>query len=216
MVMEKWWKRPARQASGSVRRPGRPLPDTLDPDLLLRAYASGIFPMADERGHIRWYRPDPRAIIEHANLRRSRSLRATVQRGVLEVRVDTVFEAVMRACADRPETWISEAFVKAYSTLHQAGFAHSVEAWRDGVLVGGLYGVAIGGLFCGESMFSLATSASKVCLVALVDRLVARGYVLHDVQFLTPHLVSLGATTIPRAEYERRLAVAIRLPVTFA
>jgi leucyl/phenylalanyl-tRNA--protein transferase len=196
------------------RRSRRPEP--LDPALLVRAYAAGIFPMADAGGRINWYAPDPRAIIEHANLRRSRSLRATIRKGRYEVRVDTAFEAVMRACADRPETWINAEFIRAYTALHRAGFAHSVEAWQDGELVGGLYGVALGGLFCGESMFSRATDASKVCLVALVDRLVARGFVLHDVQFLTPHLASLGATTIPRAEYERRLAAAIRLPCTFA
>ena len=213
--MDKWWKRPTRQATGSARRTGRPALETLDPALLLRAYASGIFPMADARGRIRWYAPDPRAIIEHQNLRRSRSLRATIHKGVYEVRIDTAFETVMRACADRPETWINEAFVAAYTTLHAAGFAHSVEAWQGETLVGGLYGVAIGGLFCGESMYSGATDASKVCLAGLVDRLIARGYVLHDVQFLTPHLVSLGATTIPRADYERRLAAAIRLPISF-
>jgi leucyl/phenylalanyl-tRNA--protein transferase len=196
------------------RRAHRPEP--LDPALLVRAYAAGIFPMADAGGRINWYAPDPRAIIEHANLRRSRSLRATIRKGRYEVRVNTAFEAVMRACADRPETWINAEFIRAYTALHRAGFAHSVEAWQDGELVGGLYGVALGGLFCGESMFSRATDASKVCLVALVDRLVARGFVLHDVQFLTPHLASLGATTIPRAEYERRLAAAIRLPCTFA
>jgi leucyl/phenylalanyl-tRNA--protein transferase len=196
------------------RRAHRPEP--LDPALLVRAYAAGIFPMADAGGRINWYAPDPRAIIEHANLRRSRSLRATIRKGRYEVRVNTAFEAVMRACADRPETWINAEFIRAYTALHRAGFAHSVEAWQAGELVGGLYGVALGGLFCGESMFSRATDASKVCLVALVDRLVARGFVLHDVQFLTPHLASLGATTIPRAEYERRLAAAIRLPCTFA
>lgn len=191
-------------------------PEPLDPSLLLRAYAMGIFPMADEQGRINWYAPDPRAIIEHVDFRRSRSLRATIRKGLYEVRVDTAFEAVMRACGDRPETWLNEEFVRAYTALHRAGFAHSVEAWRDGALVGGLYGVALGGLFCGESMFSRATDASKVCLAALVDRLAARGYVLHDVQFMTPHLASLGATLIPRADYEQRLERAIRLRLTFA
>jgi leucyl/phenylalanyl-tRNA--protein transferase len=191
-------------------------PETLDPELLLRAYASGIFPMADEDGHIHWYAPDPRAIIEHADFRRSRSLRAAIRQGRYEVRFDTAFEAVMRACADRPETWINDEFIHAYTTLHRAGFAHSVEAWRDGQLVGGLYGVSIGGLFCGESMFSLARDASKVCLAALIDRLVERGFVLHDVQFITPHLAGLGASLIPRAEYERRLTAALRLPCLLA
>lgn len=187
----------------------------LDPAILLRAYASGIFPMADQRGQIDWYAPDPRAIIEHDNFRRSRSLRATIRRGIYTVRMDTAFEAVMRVCADRDETWINEEFVRAYTTLYRAGFAHSVEAWRDDRLVGGLYGVSIGGAFFGESMFSHATDASKVCLAALVDRLIAHGFVLHDVQFITPHLASLGATVISRALYEQRLAQAIRLPCTF-
>ena len=117
----------------------------------------------------------------------------------------------MSCCADREETWINETFIRAYSQLHNAGFAHSVEAWKDGELVGGLYGVAIGGAFMGESMFSYATDASKVCLVALVEHLRARGFVLHDTQFLTPYLASLGVTEIPRSMYERRLREALRL-----
>jgi leucyl/phenylalanyl-tRNA--protein transferase len=212
--MDRWWRpRPAPSRQGTRL----PVHDSqITPDLLVRAYAAGIFPMADERGRVRWYAPDPRAVLEHINLRRSRSLRARLRRHEFDIRVDTAFAAVMRACADRPATWISDAFVEVYTVLHQAGFAHSVEAWQGDNLVGGLYGVAVGGVFCGESMFSRVTDASKVCLVALVDRLAARGFVLHDVQFLTPHLVTLGATTIPRAEYERRLAAAIQLPVTFA
>ena len=190
-------------------------PEPLDPAMLLRAYATGIFPMADARGRIEWFAPDPRAILEHHHFRRSRSLRAVIRRGLYDVRVDTCFAAVMRACSERPETWINEEFVRAYTTLHQAGYAHSVEAWRDGALVGGLYGVRLGGAFFGESMFSRATDASKVCLAALVDRLTTRGFTLHDVQFITPHLASLGATLIPRAVYEARLAEALRLERTF-
>jgi leucyl/phenylalanyl-tRNA---protein transferase len=193
----------------------RPRPEPLDPAVLVRAYAMGIFPMPDERGRVNWYAPDPRAIIEHADLRRSRSLRAAIRQGRYGVRVDTAFEAVMRGCAERPETWINEEFIRAYTALHRAGIAHSVEAWQGDALVGGLYGVALGGVFCGESMFSRARDASKVCLAALVDRLVARGFVLHDVQFMTPHLARLGATLIPRAEYERRLAAALALPCRF-
>ncbi len=121
----------------------------------------------------------------------------------------------MRCCADREETWINESFITAYTRLHSARLAHSVEAWKDGVLVGGLYGVALGGAFMGESMFSLATDASKVCLVALVEHLQARGYVLHDVQFWTPHLATLGVTEIPRRVYERRLREALRLNNTW-
>lgn len=190
-------------------------PEPLDANLLLRAYAAGIFPMADQRGRINWYAPDPRAILEHANLRRSRSLRATLRRQPFEIRIDTAFSAVMRACGERPATWLNEEFIYAYGLLHRHGFAHSVEAWRNERLVGGLYGVALGGLFAGESMFSHVTDASKVCLAALVDRLSSRGYLLHDVQFITPHLASLGATEIPRREYERRLALALRQPCRF-
>ena len=121
----------------------------------------------------------------------------------------------MRCCADREETWINEAFITAYTQLHYAGLAHSVEAWKDGELVGGLYGVALGGAFMGESMFSRATDASKICLVALVEHLKARGYVLHDVQFWTPHLAMSGVKEIPRNEYERRLKEALRLRCTW-
>lgn len=195
------------------------LPDRLDPEFLIRAYAAGIFPMADERGAISWYAPDPRAILEHERLHVSRSLRAVLRHGLFQIRIDTAFEPVMRACAaPRPDehgTWISEEFVACYGVLHRAGFAHSVEAWQDETLVGGLYGVSIGGAFMGESMFSRVANASKVCLVALVERLRARGYRLHDVQFLTPHLASMGACEISRAAYQRRLRRAIVLPCSF-
>ena len=185
--------------------------EPLDPRLLTNAYAQGIFPMADEFGRISWYAPDPRAILEHQNLHVSRSLRATIRKGIYEIRMDTAFEAMMRCCADREETWINEEFIKTYTYLHYMDLAHSVDAWKDGMLVGELYGVALGGAFMGESMFSSATDASKVCLVALVEHLKARGYVLHDTQFLTPHLATLGVTEIPRREYEKRLKEALRL-----
>src|SRR5260221_4985298 len=189
--------------------------EPLDPILVINAYAQGIFPMADDYGRILWYAPDPRAILEHHNLRISRSLRATLRKGIYEVRTDTAFEAVMRCCADREDTWINEVFIRTYTQLHYAGFAHSVEAWKDGVLVGGLYGVALGGAFMGESMFSYATDASKVCLVALVEHLKARGYVLHDTQLLTLHLARLGVTEIPRRVYEQRLREALQLNCTW-
>ena len=167
--------------------------------------------MADLDGDIHWYAPDPRAILEHENLHVSRSLRATIRKGIYEVRMDTAFEAVMRYCAARAETWINEAFIIAYTRLHFAGLAHSVEAWHSGVLTGGLYGVSLGGAFMGESMFSRATDASKVCLVALVEHLKARGFVLHDTQFHTTHLATLGVTEVPRSVYEQRLRQALRL-----
>ncbi len=186
-------------------------PEPLDPIMVINAYAQGIFPMPDDMGRIRWYAPDPRAILEHDHLHISHSLHATLRKNIYEVRMDTAFENVMRCCAARADTWINEVFIATYTRLHYAGITHSVEAWKDGVLVGGLYGVALGGAFMGESMFSYATDASKVCLVTLVEHLKTRGYVLHDTQFLTPHLASLGVTEIPRKMYERRLKEALRL-----
>ena len=187
------------------------VPEPLDPTLVINAYAQGIFPMADHDGKIRWYAPDPRAILEHKNLYVSRSLQATLRKQIYTVSIDADFGAVMRYCAEREETWINESFITTYTQLHHAGLAHSVEAWKDGQLIGGLYGVSLKGAFMGESMFSRATDASKVCLVALVEHLKARGYVLHDVQFWTPHLASLGVTEIPRKHYERRLRAALQL-----
>ncbi|WP_376794457.1 leucyl/phenylalanyl-tRNA--protein transferase [Thermogemmatispora sp.] len=189
--------------------------DQLDVATVVYAYTRGLFPMADSRGCIHWYAPDPRAILEHERLHISRSLRATLRKGIYEIRMDSAFTEVMRACAAREETWISETFIETYTQLHHLGLAHSVEAWRDGQLVGGLYGVSLRGAFMGESMFSRAPDASKVCLVALVEHLKSRGYVLHDVQFLTPHLASLGASEIPRREYERRLRSALQLSCTW-
>jgi leucyl/phenylalanyl-tRNA--protein transferase len=184
-------------------------PEPLDPALVVNAYAQGIFPMADEYGKINWYAPDPRAILEHENLHVSRSLKATVRKQIYELRMDTSFEQVMRSCGSRPETWINEEFIKTYTYLHRRGLAHCVEAWHNGELVGGLYGVALRGAFMGESMFSFATDASKVCVVALVEHLQTHGYTLHDTQFLTTHLASLGGTEIPRQTYEQRLQDAL-------
>ncbi len=192
-------------------RPTRSTPEKLDPALVVHAYAQGIFPMPDEQGKIHWYAPDPRAILEHDRLHISRSLCSTIRKDVFEIRMDTAFEMVMRHCGGRQETWINEEFIKTYTFLHRAGLAHSVEAWRDDTLVGGLYGIALGGAFMGESMFSHVSDASKVCLVALVEHLHSHGYVLHDTQFLTNHLASMGVTEIPRQEYERRLSLALQL-----
>ena len=183
----------------------------LAPTRLLAAYAAGIFPMADDNGEIHWLAPDPRAIIELEGLRVSRSLRRAAKRGGFEVTIDRDFFSVIQACADRSEgTWISQEIGEAYRELHRLGFAHSVEAWHDGTLVGGLYGVVIGGAFFGESMFHRVTDASKVALVRLVERMRERGFVLLDVQFLTDHLRKLGAVEIPRSEYEVRLDRAVR------
>ncbi|HEY6286164.1 MAG TPA: leucyl/phenylalanyl-tRNA--protein transferase [Ktedonobacteraceae bacterium] len=187
------------------------VPELLDPILVINAYAQGIFPMADHVGKIRWFAPDPRAILEHENFYVSRSLRATLRKRVYEVSIDADFETVIRRCAEREDTWINESFISTYTQLHYAGLAHSVEAWKEGELVGGLYGVSLGGAFMGESMFSRATDASKVCMVALVEHLKERGFVLHDAQYWTPHLATLGVTEIPRKQYERRLRAALRL-----
>jgi len=181
------------------------------------AYRHGIFPMADERsGEVLWFRPDPRAIVPLDGFHISRSLARTIKRATFEIRLDSDFEGVMRGCADRPEgTWISERFVEVYGALHLAGKAHSVEAWREGRLVGGVYGLALGGAFMAESMFHRETDASKVALAALVMRLRERGFPLLDVQYVTPHLASLGAVEITRREYEQRLARALRLDCHF-
>ncbi|HUW81707.1 MAG TPA: leucyl/phenylalanyl-tRNA--protein transferase [Phycisphaerae bacterium] len=182
----------------------------LAPHLLLEAYRLGIFPMADEDGQIRWFSPDPRAIIELDRFHVPRTLRQVYRQHRFDVRVDTAFERVIRACADRPEpTWISPEIIQAYTRLHRLGHAHSVESWQGGCLVGGLYGVALGGAFFGESMFHRVTDASKVGLVVLVERLTQRGFCLLDVQFHTPHLARFGVQEIPRAEYLRRLQRAV-------
>ncbi|GBD06678.1 Leucyl/phenylalanyl-tRNA--protein transferase [bacterium HR21] len=189
----------------------------LTPELVLRAYERGYFPMADpQTGEIAFYSPDPRAIIPLDGVRISRSLRQTIRKGLYEVRVNTAFEAVIRGCAERPHSWISEEIIAVYTELHYLGVAHSVEAWYGGELAGGLYGVALGGAFFGESMFTRRRDASKVAFVALVERLRQRGFVLLDAQYLNPHTRRLGAVEIPRQEYLRRLAIALRLPCRFA
>jgi len=188
----------------------------IDPDFLLLAYCSGFFPMADPRsGEIGWYSPDPRAIFELEEFHVPRSLRLTMKKGRFEIRVNTRFEKVMRECARRDETWISEDLIRSYVELHRLGFAHSVESWAGGSLVGGLYGVAIGGAFFGESMFSRQKDASKVALVHLVERMKARGFELLDTQWITPHLQMFGAKEIPREEYLQRLQKAIKKTCSF-
>lgn len=188
----------------------------LSPQRLLSAYIAGIFPMADETGTVHWLAPDLRAIIELDQLKVSRSLRATLRQEKFDLRINTAFEDVLLACADRPDgTWISHEIGVAYCALHDLGYAHSVEAWRADRLVGGLYGVAIGGAFFGESMFHRETDASKAALVRLIERMRERDMTLLDIQFLTPHLESMGAIEIPRRDYEQRLKEALRLPVAF-
>ncbi|HSL00027.1 MAG TPA: leucyl/phenylalanyl-tRNA--protein transferase [Rubrobacteraceae bacterium] len=188
----------------------------LTPEILEACYRAGAFPMADAYGRLEFYRSDPRSVLELDALRVSRSLARVIRKGTYEVRVDHDFEAVIRACADRDETWINTEIIDAFVRFHEAGKAHSVEAYRDGELAGGLYGVSLGAAFMGESMFSRASDASKVCLVRLVERLRARGFTLLDCQIQNDHLARLGAVEIPEPEYLRRLDHALRLNRSFA
>jgi leucyl/phenylalanyl-tRNA---protein transferase len=186
------------------------------PDLLLYAYRSGAFPMALEDGEISWFSPDPRALIPiDERFHVPHGLKRTLKRNPFEIRVDTAFESVLRGCAKRRETWINEEIFSSYVNLHRLGHAHSVEAWQDNRLVGGLYGVAIGGVFFGESMFHEVTDASKVALHALILRMRERGYQLLDTQWTTEHLRTFGAYEIPRAKYLKLLRSAITLPCSF-
>ncbi len=181
----------------------------LEPGTVLAAYRSGLFPMPARRGLMAWWSPDPRSILPLDGLRVSRSLRKSCAR--MEIRSNTAFDEVLSACADRrrPGAWIDRRIAAAYRELHTLGWVHSVEAWQDGQLAGGLYGVSIGGLFAGESMFHRATDASKVALVGLVDRLQRGGAVLLDVQWATDHLRSVGAIEIPRPRYHELLDEAL-------
>jgi leucyl/phenylalanyl-tRNA---protein transferase len=188
------------------------------PGTLLAAYRAGIFPWPHSEGLVPWCSPDPRAIFPlEAEPHWSRSLRRTLRKHPFEVTTDRAFRDVMNACGDtRPEgTWIIPEMVDAYEELHRLGWGHSVEVWDGGQLVGGIYGLAIGGLFAGESMFHTKTDASKIAFASLVHHLRARGYVLFDVQVMNDHLASLGCVEIPRAEYLDRVERAVRAEVTF-
>jgi leucyl/phenylalanyl-tRNA---protein transferase len=195
--------------------------DTITPQILLRAYAVGIFPMAEtaQDTALYWVDPDERGIIPLDGLHISRSLRKQVRRRHFNVRVDTAFDQVIEACGakvrNRKVTWINKRIRALYGQLHRMGCCHSVECWRDAELVGGLYGVRIGAAFFGESMFSRATDASKVALVHLVARLNAGGFQLLDAQFMNPHLATLGAVQMPRADYQKLLEPAIETGADF-
>lgn len=190
---------------------------TVSPELLLQAYAAGVFPMAEARDDdgLFWIDPDARGILPLKSFHIPKKLVSSVRRDTFEVRVDTAFREVIRACAAparaRETTWISERIEALYAELHERGFAHSVECWQDGSLVGGLYGVRLRGAFFGESMFHRATGASKVALVHLVARLKAGGFALLDTQFVTDHLKQFGAIEIPRGEYKARLRDSLLL-----
>ena len=193
----------------------------LSPEILLRAYAAGIFPMAESADdpELFWVDPKRRGIIPLDAFHVPRRLRRVVRQNVFTIRCDTAFEAVMQGCAEssdkRPNTWINDEILELYTGLFERGAAHSVECWHDGELVGGLYGVSLGGAFFGESMFSRVTDASKVALVHLVARLRHGGYRLLDTQFLTPHLAQFGAVEITRARYHRLLGEALRYRAVF-
>jgi len=196
-------------------------PPSLTPDLLLAAYAQGIFPMGETRDTpgVYWVEPQRRGVIPLDGLHISRTLRRALLADTFRVTVDTAFDQVMLECASpapgREESWINDTIRRVYGELHERGNAHSVEAWQDGALVGGLYGVRLGGAFFGESMFSRATDASKVALVHLVARLRAGGFRLLDTQFVTAHLARLGAVEIPRGEYRRLLRAALPVDADF-
>jgi len=192
----------------------------LSPRRLLDAYAHGIFPWFSEGDPILWWSPDPRMVLYPRELKVSRSLRKTVERGTYETRFDTAFREVIAECAAPREgqsgTWIVPGMAAAYTALHEMGFVHSVESWRDGELVGGLYGMSLGKAFFGESMFSRAPDASKVALVKLAERLEAQGCRLIDCQQATPHLASLGAREIPRREFAKQVQESIQYPLSGA
>jgi leucyl/phenylalanyl-tRNA--protein transferase len=190
----------------------------LRPRRLLLAYRRGIFPWYEEGGPILWWSPNPRAIIELDGLRVPRRLQRTIRSGRFAVTINHDFAGVINGCADRPGqgTWLTREMIEAYRKLHQLGQAHSVEVWHQGTLAGGLYGVAVGGLFAGESMFTRVRDASKVALAFVVDHLRNRGFQLFDIQFRTEHTGRLGAIQIPRRKYLERLATAVQVPANFA
>jgi leucyl/phenylalanyl-tRNA---protein transferase len=188
----------------------------LTPELLLAAYKHGYFPMPHpETEEIIWFNPDPRAIIPLDGFHCSRSLKRSLRRSQFHVTIDKDFSGVLAGCAERPETWINDEIWEAYERLHQHGHAHSLEIWQNDELVGGTYGVAIGGAFFAESKFHRVTDASKAALYFLVEHLRAKGFSLLEVQFLTPHLRTLGAIQIPARDYEQRLQRALRQSVSF-
>jgi len=198
------------------------MPSELNADLLLRAYAAGIFPMADSADdpELFWVDPELRGVLPLDGFHLSKRLARTIRSNHFEVRCDSDFATTIRGCAEsteqRPKTWINQEIVTLYTAFNRQGFAHSVECWCDGVLAGGLYGVSLGAAFFGESMFSRQRDASKVALAHLVAMLRRGGFTLLDVQFVTPHLRRFGAIEIPRAEYHRRLAAALQRKAHFA
>jgi leucyl/phenylalanyl-tRNA--protein transferase len=189
--------------------------DVIEPELLLQGYRLGVFPMAMEDDSIAWFSPDPRAIIPLEDFHVPHALRRIARKKIFEVKIDKRFGEVIRACAKRQDTWINPEIIESYERLHDLGYAHSVEAWRNNKLAGGLYGVAVGGAFFGESMFHRVTDASKIALVALVEHLRAQKFALLDTQWTTPHLAQFGAIEISRERYLKMLRRAVELPRKF-
>ncbi len=200
--------------------------DMIDPELLLQGYRLGVFPMAMEDGTIEWFSPDPRAILPLEDFHVPHALRRLLRKKVFEIKMNNRFSKVIEACARREDTWINREIIESYIQLHEFGYAYSVEAWASGKsasrtdssrgeLAGGLYGVAIGGAFFGESMFHRVRDASKIALVALVEHLRAKKFVLLDTQWLTPHLQQFGGIEISRSHYLRLLRRAVELPRKF-
>ena len=189
----------------------------LAPEIMLSAYAQGIFPMAESRdaGDLHWVDPRSRGVFPLSDFHISRSLARRIRQGAYRIRTNSDFSGVVRACAERPETWINDQLFGLYDALHQMGHAQSLEVWEDDTLTGGVFGLTLGAAFFGESMFSRRTDASKIALAYLVDRLNVAGFTLFDTQFLTPHLASLGAVEIPRAAYRAQLADALRKAADF-
>lgn len=187
----------------------------ISPELLLQGYRLGVFPMAMENDSIEWFSPDPRAILPLEDFHVPHALRRVLRKRVFETRINNAFSEVIEACAKREDTWINREIIESYTQLHELGYAHSVETWKQGRLAGGLYGVAVGGAFFGESMFHHVTDASKIALVALMDHLRARKFVLLDTQWLTPHLEQFGGIKISRNHYLRLLRRAVELPRKF-
>lgn len=186
--------------------------EIIDPDFLLYAYSNGFFPMADSRtGPIHWYSPDPRAVFIISEIKPPRTVRQLIRRKTFEIRFDFDFQKTISECANREDTWISDTIINSYINLHYLGYAHSVEAYQNQELVGGLYGIALGGIFFGESMFSKVSNASKVAFYYLIEHLRNRNFILIDSQFINPHTQSLGAIEIPRDTYLKILKVALEM-----
>lgn len=187
----------------------------IEPEILLQGYRLGIFPMAMENGKIEWFSPNPRGILPLENFHVPHGLQRARRKGRFEIRISTEFQRVMEHCAERDETWINSEIIRSYVRLHESGHAHSVEAWCDGELAGGLYGVTLGGAFFGESMFHTVTDASKIALLALVERLRERAFTLLDTQWSTDHLQQFGVINVPRRHYLKLLGAATQLDRRF-